>query len=249
MAKENLKEKEVVAAVAEKVTTEEPNAFLQNATKWFTKNSKKVTIGAVAIAAAFAGYFAYNNLYKKPKIEKAKKASEALVTNFLSDSLSLVMNGQGKSLSAAKIISAHSGTPSANIANLIAGATLLKQTQDSAFDQKNFNTNVEQAIKYLKSFEGNGVDLYTARKFELLGDAYSELNKNDEAIKNYESSGALNDEVVSSYAYLKAAILLEKQGNSKKAGEYYKLINDKFPKSTAAKDAIKYAAKNGVIIE
>jgi tetratricopeptide (TPR) repeat protein len=86
-----------------------------------------------------------------------------------------------------------------------------------------------------------------AKKEGLLGDAYSELKKNDEAISHYRKAGSLfpDDQAISSEYLFRAALLLELSGKNKEAIELYQQVKDKYPRTEKGFVVDKYLARLG----
>jgi tetratricopeptide (TPR) repeat protein len=245
----NKQEAVSTAAVAVGNTTENISNQGSNALgsikQWFTNNSKKVILYGGIIIAALAAYIAYKKFYKEPAELKAQDVLAVAHYYYAKDSFALALNGDTKNPGFAKITKSHSGTAAGNLANFYAGVCTMKVSSDSVVDKAAF----EGAIKYFKNFEPKGATQFAAYKFLNLGDCYSSIGNNDEAIKNYEECGSIGDAAVSSKGFLKAALLSENTGNSKKAGEFYKELYTRFPASSDAAAALKGAAKNGVLLD
>ena len=75
-----------------------------------------------------------------------------------------------------------------------------------------------------------------------LGDAYSELKKNEDAISYYKKAGGYfpEDDAISSEYLYRAAALLELNGKADEAVAIYKEIQTKYPKSEKGFNADKY---------
>ena len=129
----------------------------------------------------------------------------------------------------------YGGTPPGNRANFIAGACYLHS--------KDFN----KAIKYLKEFSTNASQVQTAA-YSMLGDAYAELKKNDDAMDYYKKAASVNekDEFMTSEALYRAAAFAESIGKTKEAIDLYQKNKDEFPKSVHAGDIEKSLAKLGI---
>jgi tetratricopeptide (TPR) repeat protein len=145
------------------------------------------------------------------------------------DSFKTALNGDGQHKGFLYIINNYGGTKSANLAKYYAGVSYLKLGD--------FNN----AVKYLKDFDTD------AKQIQLmadgaLGDAYSELNKNEDAISAYKKAGSEfeKDEFNSSEYLFRAALLSEKNGNTKQALELYKEVKNKYPKTEKGFQADKY---------
>ena len=78
-----------------------------------------------------------------------------------------------------------------------------------------------------------------------LGDAYSELNKNDEAVSNYKKAAAefTDDENTSAEYLFRAALKLETLGKNSEALELYKKLKTDFPQTQRGFEADKHIYK------
>ncbi len=196
------------------------------------KNQKNLTTLLVLIIVVVAAYFGYSELYQKPREAKAADALFTAEKYFAQDSSNLVLNGDGASKGALYVIKEYSGTQSANLAKYYAGI--------SYFRTGDFN----KAIEYLKDFSTSAKQVQ-AIAFGTIGDAYSELKKNDEALDYYKKAGAHfpEDEAISSEYMFRAAALLELNGKNTEAVAIYKDIKAKYPKSEKGFNADKYISR------
>jgi len=215
--------------------TDHNEAVIAKAKDFWTRNQKIIMILSTVVIIAVVGYYGYNNFIQKPKEEKALDAIFKAEEYYRMDSIQKALNGDGLNLGFVKVIDKYGGTKMGNMARFYAGDCYLR-TGD-------FNN----AVKYLNDFSTSSKPIQ-ARAYKLLGDAYSELGKNDEAISNYKKAGRyFTDDNVNSAEYLfYAAALAEKTGKTKEAIELYKELKDKFPGTQQGNDADKYLAKLGV---
>jgi tetratricopeptide (TPR) repeat protein len=231
-------ENKVVAPVAER------NEIVDRAKGFWDKFSKPIIYVGAALIILGGGWLAYKNLVMAPKETKSAELiypSEQLFdkmtqSGFNKDSISLVLNGgNGISNGVLKIASNYGGTAAGNRANFIAGACYLHS--------KDFN----KAIKYLKEFSTNATQVQTAA-YSMIGDAYSELKKNDDALEYYKKAVSVNekDEFMTSESLYKAALFAESIGKTKEAIEMYQRLSDDFPKNSHSADVEKYLARLGV---
>jgi len=213
-----------------------PDEVLLRAKGFWDKYSKAILIVSTAVILLGGGYLGYKYFMQLPAEEKAQDEIFGAEQNFRNDSLSLALNGNGSTAGFLKVIKKYGNTKTGNIARLYAGESYL-QLGD-------FNN----AIKYLKEFDANGAVQVQAKAEGLLGDAYSELKKTDEAISHYRKAGSLfpQDQAISSEYLFRAALLLEMNGKTKEAGELYQEIKDKFPRSEKGFIADKYLARLGL---
>ena len=222
----------------------ERNEIVDRAKGFWDKFSKPIIYVGAALILIGGGWLAYKNMILEPKEVKSADMifpSEQLFdkmtqTGFNKDSINLVLNGgNGITTGVLKIVSGYGGTAAGNRANFIAGACYLHS--------KDFN----KAIKYLKEFSTSATQVQTAA-YNMIGDAYSELKKNDDALDYYQKAATLNekDEFMTSESLYKAATFAESAGYTKEAIEMYTKIKDKYPKSNHSADVEKYLARLGV---
>ena len=185
-----------------------------------------LVVGGLIIAGAI---FGYSELYQKPREAKAADALFSAERYFALDSSNLVLNGDGTSKGALYVIKEFSGTDAANLAKYYAGV--------SYFRTGDFNKSIE----FLKDFSTDAKQVQ-AIAYGTIGDAYSELKKNQEAIDAYKKAGAYfpEDEAISSEYLYRAAALLELNGKNEDALAIYKEIKAKYPKSEKGFNADKY---------
>ena len=181
------------------------------------------------VVIVIAGYFGYTELYQNPRETKAADAMYTAEKYFAIDSSNLVLNGDGTSKGVLYIIKQYSGTPSANLAKYYAGI--------SYYRLNDFNKSIE----YLKDFSTSSKQVQ-AIAYGTIGDAYSELKKNDDAISYYKKAGSHfpEDDAISSEYLFRAASLLELNGKADEAVTIFKDIKTKYPKSEKGFNADRY---------
>ncbi|HSZ32668.1 MAG TPA: tetratricopeptide repeat protein [Puia sp.] len=207
--------------------------------KWkhFEENyGKKSAIGIAVVLILILGYFGYKQYILDPKEKQATEAMFRAEEYFRADSIRLALNGDAVNAGFAKIITRYSGTKAADLASFYAGSCYLKLGD--------FNN----AVKYLKDFKTSAVQVQ-AKAYGLLGDAYSELNKKDEAAEQYKKAGTYfdQDEVISPEYLFRAGYLYESMGKSQDAIAMYQLIKTKYPGSPRGFDIDRYLARLGVV--
>jgi tetratricopeptide (TPR) repeat protein len=197
---------------------------------------KKLAIGLTVVIVAIGGYWAYGNFVQQPKEQKANEDIFAAENLFRKDSFALALNGTASTPGFLKIIDKHSGTQAANVAHLYAGESFLQLGE------------FQKAIDQLKAFSANGAKQIEARVEGLLGDAYAELKKNDDAIGHYKKAGTLfpEDQAISSEYLFRGALLSEIAGKNDQAIELYQILKEKYPRTDKGFVVDKYLARLGV---
>lgn len=219
----------------------ENEAVVERAKDAWGQYGKAFSIGFGAAVLLFGGWLIYKNFVQGPK---EKKAADAIVRvqNAYDSLYSQTGELQPKFVDltiteAEKVTKQYGGTPSANLAHFYAGAAHVKKGQ---FDK---------AISHLKDFDGDDTPQIQARAFKLLGDAYAETGKNNEAYDHYKKAGRQleDDDAAASEALFYAAYMADKVLNKKdEAKELYKEVRTKYTQTQWAYEAEKYLATLGV---
>jgi tetratricopeptide (TPR) repeat protein len=213
----------------------EPEEIVVRAKGFWEKNSKTILIASTAVILLVGGYLGYKYFVQMPAEEKAQEEIFSAEQHFRNDSLALALNGNATSSGFLKVIKKYGSTKTGNIARLYAGECYLHLG------------DYNNAVKYLKDFNANGAKQVEAKAEGLLGDAYSELKKTDDAVSHYRKAGTLfpEDQAISSEYLFRAALLLEMNGKTKEAGELYQEVKDKFPRTEKGFIVDKYLARLG----
>ena len=222
--------------MAEKnVMAHENEEIIAKAQDFWTRYQKQITVVLAVVVLAVGGWYAYKNFIVKPNAEKAVDAMFKAEEYYRMDSLQRALNGDGINWGFVRVIKEYGGTDAGNLARLYAGDCYLR------------TGDYNNAVKQLKEYSGDD-KLYQARAYKLLGDANSELGKNDEAIEYYKKSANHFPEDIhnSAEALLFAASLADKTGKTKEAIELFKEIKDKFPNTQAANESEKYLAMHNI---
>ena len=239
--------------MAEKIVKTETveTDFVEKAKGFWVKNSKRIIIAGTVLILLSGGYLGYKYFYKLPRELKASELifpAEKLFgkmsqnSDFNKDSMLIVLNGgnlEGSKITGMlKIISSYGGTHAGNRARLIAGSCYLQLKE---FDK---------AIRQLKEFDGNGADQIQSKAYILLGHAYSELKKTEDAFKYYKKAFYADEEDAGSAAeaLFIAGRYAYNTNKTKEAIELFQKLKDKYPASqhTIGGDADKYLARLGV---
>ncbi len=212
--------------VQEVVIEQDP---LERAKGFFEKYRKPIIGASAAIIILVGGWFGYKKFIQEPAEVNAAAAIYKAEDYFKRDSLNLALNGDGVNKGFLYIINNYGGTKSANLARFYAGNIFLK------------NGDYNNAIKYLKDFSTDSKQIQMIA-FGRLGDAYSEMKKNDEAVDFYKKAGRNfpEDDYNSSEFLFRAGYLLESLGKNDNALEVYKEIKQKYPRTEKGFSIDKY---------
>jgi len=209
---------------------DEKNPVAELHSAW-DKYGKQLSIALVAIIVVVGGFFAYRSLVSEPNEKQASEAMFRAEEYYRMDSARLALNGDQVNAGFLKIISKYGSTKAGKLANFYAGSCYLKMGD--------FNN----AVKYLKDFS-SPVEQLQERAYGLLGDAYSEQNKKEEAAEQYKKAGTYfeKDELFSPEYLFRSGYLYESMGKTQDAIAMYKIIKDKYPASQRGSEIDKYLA-------
>ena len=201
---------------------------------YWSRNGKQLTYGLTILLLVVAGFLGYKNFIQEPNEKKAAEAMFHAEEYYRMDSARLALQGDNINAGFLKVMTKYSGTKAAKLAGFYAGSCYMKMG-----DYKN-------AVKYLKDFSTPAIQLQ-ARAYGLLGDAYSELNQNEDAVSAYRKAGTSfeKDELISPEYLFRAGYLYEKMGRNKDAIEMYQIIKNKYPQSQRGFDIDRYLARLG----
>lgn len=226
-----VKQKQAAGPVEDKSSEQK---VVDSARHFWDRNSKFITYVIVGLVLVVGGYFAYKNYVVAPEEQKAEDLIWKAQDFYRVDSFAKALNGDGQTAGFLRVISRHGGTKAGNLARFYAGSCYL--------ELGDFNN----AVKYLKDFETDQPAL-KVRAYGLLGDAYSELGKKQEAVDNYTKAGnAWDEDEINAPEYLfRAALLNQELGKNKEAIALLKQIRDKYPNNMRAGEVDKYLGKLG----
>lgn len=223
--------------------------IVDRARGFWAKFSKPIIYLGSAIILVGGGWLIYKYAVKIPAENKANEIvyvtqkyfgdfSNATVDSVKASLAQRCLDGDGVNPGAVKIISKYSGTNAANLCNYYAGACYLSLKQ---FDK---------SIKFLKDFS-TGATQIQSRAYGMIGDAYAELKKNEDALDYYKKAADVNkkDDYTSSEFLFRAGLFAESVGNTKEAVALYKKIKEEYPVSEKASNIDRYLARLGDVNE
>lgn len=226
-----VKQKQVTGHTSDKTSEDR---VVDTARHFWERNSKFITYVATALVLVVGGYFVYKTYVVAPAEEKAEEMIWRAQNYYKVDSFAKALNGDGQAAGFLRVISRHGGTKAGNLAKFYAGSCYL--------ELGDFNN----AIKHLKDFDADHPVL-KVRKYGLLGDAYAEQGKKQEAIDNYTKAASVweEDDVDAPEYLFRAAMLNSELGKAKEAITQLKQVRDKYPSHPRSSEADKYLGKLG----
>ena len=228
--------KEKVHIEENSTTAEVFNTLDETASKseqWVEKNQKSIFIGLIAVAVVVLGYLAYHKYILEPNETEAadelafpkKYFEQAQSTTVAVDSLyNLSLNGADGKYGLIDIIDNYGSTKAGNLAKYMSGIAYLK------------TGNYENAIKYLSDFSSDD-QMLGALALGNIGDAFSEINQPDDALKYYLKAADFRDNNFTSPLYLfKAGNTAMELSKYDKAEGYFTKIKDNYASSNEARN-------------
>lgn len=203
---------------------------LTRSEQFIEDNQKILTIVVAVIVVLVIGYLSFTRLYIQPRENTAQSQMFMAENYFGKDSFNLAINGDGNYLGFLDIIDEFGMTKSANLAKYYTGISYLHLGQ------------YEDAIDYLGEFHTDDL-LLAPEKEGATGDAYLELGDADEALSFYKKAYAFKNELTTPIYLMKAAKLLESDGDLEGALSLYNRIKDEYPDSYEGSSIDKYIAR------
>ena len=226
-----VKQKQVTGQPSEKSSEERA---VDTARHFWERNSKFITYVVTALVLVVGGYFIYKNYIVAPEEQKAQELIWRAQSYYKIDSFAKALNGDGQSGGFLRVISRHGGTRAGNLAKFYAASCYLELG------------DYNNAIKYLKDYDPDH-PLFKIRKYGLLGDAYAEQGKKQEAVDNFTKAATAweVDEVFTPEYLYRAAMINSELGKTKEAIAQLKQIRDKYPMHPRSGEAEKFLGKLG----
>jgi len=208
------------------------NEIVDKAKGFWVKYSKIIMIVGSVIIVVLGGYFGYKKLISEPNEAKAndlifpaEKLFVALsnTSSYNKDTVNMILNGDKANgvTGLLKIAGSYGGTKSGNRAQYIIGACYLNLKQ------------YDKAIEHLKDFDANGASQVQSKAYILLGHAYAEQKKTDEALNYYKKAANISDldDAMATEAIYMAARYAEAMGKTSDAIELFQKLKDNYPAS------------------
>lgn len=214
-------------------TTFEGQEVLNRFEEFINKNKNTITAIFGGLVLIVGGYLGFKYLYLQPKENEAQEQMFYAQKYLERDSLNLALNGDNNYPGFLGIIDNYKWTKAANLSHYYVGTIYLRQGK------------FEEAIDYLKSFDGEGTPL-ESMALGCIGDAYTELGKMEEGVSYYKKAAYTAENELSTPFFLKkAALCLESLNKKEEAIKLFEDIKSKYPNSNEGREADKYIYRLG----
>ena len=194
------------------------------------RNKKAITIGVVALLVIVGGLLGYRKLVAEPNAREASEMMWKAEYYFEVDSFDLALNGDDQWPGFLEIIDRHGSTPAGDLAHYYT-ATILMQKGE-----------YEGALDHFKKADIND-DVLSVMAVGNQGDALVELDRLDDAAKQFEKAAKMNKNEFTTPMYLmKAGMVHQQLGHFKEAKKAFDRLAEEFPNHPDANQARKFAA-------
>ncbi|MBK3518098.1 tetratricopeptide repeat protein [Carboxylicivirga marina] len=209
---------------------ENVESALSKTEHFIEENQNRLTIIALVIIVIVAGYWGTKKFYFMPLEKEAQETIFYAQQHFEKDSFNLALNGDGLNAGFLDIIEDYGSTNAGNLAVYYAGISNLHLG------------NYAEAVDYLKGFS-TSEEMIAATAAGALGDAYSELGQNDDAIAQYKDAASYDNTLTAPTYLMKLGVMYEAKADYKAAVEAYKKIKDQYSTSAEARQVDKYLTR------
>ena len=204
---------------------------LTKAEMYVEENKNNLMVIVLAIAVGFSAFFAYDRFYVQPNEENAATEMYMAEKNFELGKFQEALDGDEQFAGLLEIIESYGSTNSGNLAEYYAGLSYLKLG------------DAETAIEHLDNFSSDDEMLAPIAK-GAIGDAFSELGQNEEALNYYITAAELRTNDFTTPVFLmKAANAAYSLGNKEQALSLYTRIQDEFASSREGQNIGKYITR------
>jgi len=204
---------------------------LTKAEMYVEDNKNNLMVIVLAIAIGFSAFFAYDRFYVQPNEDNAVTEMYMAEKNFEQNKFQEALDGDEQYAGLLEIIDTYGSTKAANLAEYYAGISYLRIG------------DAEAAIDHLDNFSSDDEMLAPIAQ-GAIGDAFSELGQNEEALNYYVKAAELRTNDFTTPVYLmKAANAAYSLGNKDQALSLYTRIQDEFSSSRGGQNISKYITR------
>ncbi len=195
------------------------------------KHKNAITYGAIGLIVVVGALLGYRKFIAEPRAQEASELMWKAEYYFEVDSLEKALNGDDQWPGFFAIAEDYGGTPSGKLAHYYLGSIHMQQQEYDAAVYHYGKAKVKD-------------DVLRALAVGAIGDAYVELGREAEAVKQFEQAAGMHKNDFTTPLFLmKAGILHQRAGDQKAAAKAFRRIADEFPTSSEANQARKYAGR------
>ena len=202
---------------------------LDKSEEFLSKYKNHLMYGILGIVVLFGLGFAWQKLYREPKMEEAMGQMFLAEQVFRNDMYEVALNGDGNILGFSQILEEF-GTLAGKSIHFYMGICFYHLSEYQA------------AIDALSKYSGKDF-IIQARAYCCIGDAYANIDNFKKAEEYYMKAANHHDNIMAALYLKKAAIINEELGAYDKALKLYQDIKEKYPQTYEAYEADKYIAR------
>lgn len=190
-----------------------------NAINFFKKYEKVIYIAIIAVIVVILGIFGYKKFIAEPNAAEANEQGFVAFDLFMNNQYQEALEGSNGEMGFNAIIDEYGCTPYGNLAKYCAGICELNLG------------NFQKAIDRLESYSGK--DTFTKYQAQMLiGDAYAEMGKLQEAAKHYQKATQTEGEdIIAPAALYKLALVYVSLNENDKAVDVLNTLKTKYPRA------------------
>ncbi|MCW5897964.1 MAG: tetratricopeptide repeat protein [Flavobacteriales bacterium] len=196
------------------------------------RNKKAITYGATGLVVVVALLLGYRKFIAEPRAQEASELMWKAEYYFEVDSLDKALDGDDQWPGFQAIASDYGGTPAGKLAHYYLGSIYMQKGEyDLAVDH------------YQKAKVKD--DVLRALAVAAIGDAYVELGREADAVKQFEKAAGMHrNEFTTPLFLMKAGLIHQRAGDHRAAAKAFRRIASEFPNSSEANQARKYAGRS-----
>jgi len=203
---------------------------LSTAGKWIEANQNALEWTVLGIVLVVFAWVMLNSYVIKPKHVEASNENAKAVVYFQQGDFEKALNGdEAECMGFAEISNKYSFFQEGKMAALYAGICYYQLG------------DYEQAAAHLKKFSAKDANISPAA-YQLLGDAYVQLDEYDKAVSAFESAAKSGNEIIAPMSLKKAGLAYLELGKKQSARKAFESIKANYPQSQEAQDIDKFIA-------
>ena len=203
---------------------------LSTAGKWIEANQNAIEWVVFAVVLVVFGWVLLNTYVIKPKHLEASNENAKAVVYFQNGDFEKALNGDdAECMGFEAIADKYAHFQEGKLAALYTGICYYKQG------------DYEQAAKFLKKFKAEDENISPAA-YQMLGDAYVQLEEYDKAVSAFESAAKSGNEIIAPMSLKKAGLVYLELGKKHSAKKAFESIKNNYPVAAEAQDIDKFIA-------